>query len=77
MDKIENSPEGTKIELIQSDGRDFFSISYASEETMETPFGTWPKRSFSAGNHDYLLAVETFCKTLESNGYNFETKIWQ
>lgn len=77
MDKIENFPEGTRIELIQSDGRDFSSISYASEETMETPFGTWPKRSFSAGNSDYEKCLNDFISTLKSNGYNFETNIWQ
>lgn len=72
-----NFPEGTTIDKIQKDGKDFYSISYASKELIDTPFGLMPERAFSTGNYDLEIAVQTFSQTLLANGYNFETKLWQ
>lgn len=77
MENTYNFPEGTTIKNIQENGKDFYSISYVSEETTETPFGVMPIRSFSTGNYDMGVTIETFTQTLESNGYNFETNTWQ
>lgn len=72
-----NIPQGTKIETVEKEGHPFYTISYISEETTDTPFGVMPVMSFSTGNFDQQVAVDTFAQTLEANGYNFKTKLWQ
>lgn len=69
-----NFPEGTIMEQTKKEGKDFYAISYSSIETTNTPFGEMPVISFSSGNYDFQIAIDTFTQTLESNGYNFETK---
>lgn len=72
-----NFPEGTTLEIVKQEEKDFFTISYSSSELIETVFGLMPQKSFSTGNYVLQVAVDTFIQTIESNGYNFETKTWQ
>jgi len=67
-------PEGATVSI---DEKNFYTISYKSKTLVETPFGLWPERAFSAGNSDYEKCLNDFTNTLESNGFNFKTKLWQ
>lgn len=70
-------PNNTQLIVTTRGGKDIYNLSFKHPELIETPFGGVPKLSFSASNYDFDIAVYTLKQTLESNGYNFETKIWQ
>lgn len=74
---IHNFPIGTKLEIKNFNGQDFYSICFESQEMVETPFGAIPKISFSAGDYNFDISVDTIKNTFVLNGYNFETKTWQ
>lgn len=72
-----NFPEGTTINTVEKNGEIFYILSYVSPNMVDTPFGLRPEKYFSTENRTFDEAVNSMQNTLESNGYNFETKIWQ
>lgn len=81
MDKItliekiqEKFPENVFVEISETR---YTTISYTSFETAETPFGVVPVRTLSVTNETEEGAYNSFMASLETNGYNFETNIWQ
>lgn len=75
LEKIQQKfPEEVFIELSETG---FLTINYSSLETAETPFGTVPVRTLSVTNQTEEGAYNSFISSLETNGYNFETNLWQ
>tara|TARA_R110000868_G_scaffold271022_3_gene530482 strand:+ start:2520 stop:2762 length:243 start_codon:yes stop_codon:yes gene_type:complete len=67
-------PENVSVELSETG---YTTISYTSPEMAETPFGVVPVRTLSVTNETEEGAYNSFMSSLETNGYNFETNIWQ
>lgn len=75
VEKIQQKfPENVSVELSETG---YTAISYVSSDTAETPFGVVPVRTLSVTNETGEGAYNSFMASLETNGYNFETNIWQ
>lgn len=75
FEKIQKKfPENIFVELSETG---YSTVNYISLETAETPFGVVPLRTLSVTNKTEEGAYNSFISSLEANGYNFETNIWQ
>lgn len=64
-------------ETIYSEQGGVFSISYVSQETKESSWGTIPLRSCGNSGRDFEGVLDSFTQNMVDSGWDINNKIWE